>query len=218
MIRLKLTDYYNGRYKYLNKMYRKKTITIDSGLTVLVGCNGSGKTTLMKQFKDYCEEKEIPVVYKNMEGIESELKATSTLHSNFEKLSIVMSSSEGEVLREGIGQTITSCGTFIAKIVKEDHDKIMILLDATDSGSSIDNILDLKDSIYFMIEDILSNNVEPYIIISANAYEVANGENCFLVNEGKYHRFKDYEEYKKYILKTAEYKYNRYDTEEDKES
>ena len=43
-------------------LYKKKTITIKEGLTVLVGCNGIGKTTLLRQIKDHCKKEDIPVL------------------------------------------------------------------------------------------------------------------------------------------------------------
>ena len=33
-------------------LYKKKTVTINSGVTVLVGCNGIGKTTFLHQIRD----------------------------------------------------------------------------------------------------------------------------------------------------------------------
>lgn len=32
-------------------LYKKKTVTIDPGVTVLVGCNGIGKTTFLRQLR-----------------------------------------------------------------------------------------------------------------------------------------------------------------------
>jgi len=49
------------------------------------------------------------------------------------------------------------------------------------------------------------------IVISANEYELANGEQCFDVNLGKYLTFDDYESYKKFILKSRKLKDKRYD-------
>lgn len=40
-------DYYDERYE----LYKKETITINPGITVLVGCNGTGKTTLIHQIQ-----------------------------------------------------------------------------------------------------------------------------------------------------------------------
>lgn len=46
--------------------------------------------------------------------------------------------------------------------------------------------------------------IKVYVVVSSNAYEVANGEDCINVRTGKHISFKDYEEYKETILKTAE--------------
>ena len=51
---------------------------------------------------------------------------------------------------------------------------------------------------------------EIYIVISANSYEMANREQCLDVYSGEYVTFKDYEEYKKFILETRERKEKRY--------
>lgn len=45
-------------------------------------------------------------------------------------------------------------------------------------------------------------NVEVYIVVSANSYEMASGEQCLDVWSGKYITFEDYEDYRRYILKT----------------
>ena len=43
-----IKDYYDEGFN----LYKKKTITIKPGVTVLVGCNGIGKTTLLHQIRD----------------------------------------------------------------------------------------------------------------------------------------------------------------------
>ena len=43
-------------------------------------------------------------------------------------------------------------------------------------------------------------NTDVYIIVAANTYELARNEKCFDVVNGKYISFKDYEEYRKFIL------------------
>ena len=48
------------------------------------------------------------------------------------------------------------------------------------------------------------------IVVSANEYEMARGENCFDVYNGKYIKFKDYEEYRQFILDSKEIKEKRY--------
>lgn len=85
-----------------------------------------------------------------------------------------------------------------------------ILLDAIDSGFSIDNIVDFKE---YLLKPLLGLGFgnEIYIVISANSFEMANGEQCLDVYNGKYTSFNDYEEYKDFILKSRERKEKRYE-------
>ena len=48
-----------------------------------------------------------------------------------------------------------------------------------------------------------------YIVVSANEYEMANNENCLDVCKGKYIKFKDYDEYKEFILESRKIKDSR---------
>ena len=51
---------------------------------------------------------------------------------------------------------------------------------------------------------------EIYIVVSANEYEMASGEQCFDVYNGKYVKFKDYEDYRNLVMETREIKDARY--------
>ena len=93
----------------------------------------------------------------------------------------------------------------------QDHKERWILIDAADSGYSIDNVIELKDLFQLMFDDAKSVGKELYIIISANQYELARNEQCFDVNTGKYLTFKDYEDYRKFIIKSREKKDRRYE-------
>ena len=83
-------------------------------------------------------------------------------------------------------------------------------MDAIDSGLSIDNIVDIKE---YLFKTVLENNFgkEIYILVVAKEYEMARGENCFDVRNGKYIKFKDYENYRNFVLKSKEWKEERYD-------
>ena len=83
-------------------------------------------------------------------------------------------------------------------------------MDAIDS-LSINTIDELKRKLFDLaLKDAKRLNKKLYIFISANDYEFANGEQCLDVYNNKYITFKDYEEYKKFILKTSEIKSKRY--------
>ena len=87
-----------------------------------------------------------------------------------------------------------------------------ILLDAVDSGLSVDNIVDIKEDLFKTILEYNFGN-EIYIIVSANEYEMARGEKCFDVYNGKYVEFKDYEEYRDFIVESKEWKHQRSEEE-----
>ena len=81
-----------------------------------------------------------------------------------------------------------------------------LLFDAVDSGLSIDNIVQFKNMFKLIFEDSKKADVETYIIVVANGFEMANGEQCFDVQHGKYLTFPTYEDYKKFILKSSQIK------------
>ena len=43
-----------------NKVLLFKSLKLDPGITVLVGCNGSGKSTLLCNIQSSCEDRDIP--------------------------------------------------------------------------------------------------------------------------------------------------------------
>lgn len=79
-----------------------------------------------------------------------------------------------------------------------------------DSGYSIDNVIEMKKFFQMIIEDAKTFDVEVYIVVSSNEYELVHDSNCFDVMEGKYLRFDCYEDYKKFILRSKEKKDKRY--------
>ena len=85
-----------------------------------------------------------------------------------------------------------------------------ILLDAIDSGLSVDNIVDIKEYLFkTILEDAGDTTVR--ILVSANEYEICRNEQCMDVHTGKYRTFKGYESYRKFILKSREIKNKRYE-------
>ena len=122
----------------------------------------------------------------------------------------LMSSSEGEVILVNMG----NCAGEIGKFAKENcnEKELWILLDAIDSGLSIDNIVDMKK---YLFDTIIKHNPnkDVYIIVSANEYEMCNGENCFDTYSGKYIHFNNYDEYRQFILESKGIKDKRYDSD-----
>lgn len=191
------------------KLYNRKNFTIQSGLTVLTGCNGAGKTTLLQHIETELKENGTPVFYFDNYHEGGSKAASKALFFNQTNLAATLfCSSEGERISKNIEQIAVQIGNFVRK--NQDKKEIWLLFDAVDSGYSIDNIVELKTDLFqTIIQDCKKRNIEVYIVISANSYEMTSGEQCLDVWSGKYITFKDYEDYKSYILKTRKRKNNR---------
>lgn len=203
------------KFKLSNKYYdedfrifRRVNIEIEKGLTVLVGCNGAGKTTFLNQIKQDLENKDIPYLFhSNLHEGEKEWRSKACVSGNFEFLAQSMMSSEGENIVLVMGEIARRMGDLSRR--NQDAKELWYLFDAIDSGLSIDNVLEIKE---VLIPLVLENNKdkEVYFVISANEYELARNEKCFDVMNGKYISFKDYEDYRSFILKSKEQKNKRY--------
>lgn len=188
-------------------IYQKDTVTINPGVTVLVGCNGIGKTTLIHQLKNQLEKEEIPVIsFDNLHDGGNNARSAAAFYNDWAFVATSMVSSEGENIAMNIGNFAAKIGSFQRK--HAGAKEIWIFFDAVDSGLSVDNIVDLKNDLFGIIME-LRGNTEVYIIVSANEYELARGEACFDVLRCKYVELKTYEAYRKFILKTREVKDKR---------
>lgn len=209
---------------------RKKQIEVQQGLTVLVGCNGSGKTTLLHNIKSELKKEDIPVFYYDNEkdGGNNSI-SESIFYGNLSFTATALCSSEGENISLNLSKIASKLRKFVetgdngdrfnalAKTLalKDDNEENnvsnerWILLDAMDSGYSIDNVIEMKDFFDLVIKDAKEFGIELYIMISSNEYELAHESKCFDVMEGKYIQFASYEDYKKFILRTREKKDKR---------
>ena len=121
-------------------------------------------------------------------------------------------SSEGENINLNVCNSASKSGNFVNK--NEKADKIFILMDAVDSGLLIDYIIEIKELLFkTIIEDTSKRGLKVYIIVSANEYEMARNEKCFLIPDMKYKTFKDYDEYRSFIIESRKKKNKRYNNE-----
>ncbi len=203
---------------------------MEERFTVLAGCNGSGKTTLLSCIKEELEKTKTPLLrYDNLSdggsGSISEL-----LYSGDMGLGASMwCSSEGERIGINMARIVAQIREFILtgetdKSKKDAKWRRMfgvdetpavatserwILLDAVDSGLSIDGIAEVKDILKLAIKDAGRSGINLFVVAAANSYELARGERCLDVTNGKELRFSDYEEYRAFILKSREKKEKR---------
>ena len=190
------------------QLYLKKDIYFEPNrLTVLVGCNGSGKSTLMRLLKDQMkEDNDILILsYDDRKDGQSNLMEKMGFYGDYTALSTMICSSEGERIYQGVGQFV---GRMRSQIKKNKPKEIWIFMDAVGSGMSIDKIQELKDFSEFIFED--NKETDIYFVVSTNEYEFAEKSDCIDVTTFRHMVFKDYNEYRNYILKTAKKKERRY--------
>lgn len=177
---------------------------IPEGLTVLVGCNGSGKTTFMHYVNNKYRNVYRIIRWNNITD-KRDMKQRA-LEKDISLVASLMTSSEGEEINTNMGIIASQIGN----AVKRGEKSIIVLLDGVDSGLSIDNIADTMDFFENMlIPDVQTRGLEIYIIVAANSYEMVRGRKCIDVRTGKEVSFKDYEDYRKFILKSRTIKEKR---------
>lgn len=192
------------------KLYKKRVIEIKEGVTVLVGCNGFGKSTLLRWIGKELDKEDIEYVrYDNEHDGGSNSRSRAAFRGNLEFLATSLCSSEGENIVMNVGELATRMGRYAA-IMRDKQDEYWFLLDAIDSGLSIDNIVDVKN---YLFKTVLEHNPDKsvYILVTANSYELCRGEQCFDVHNGVYREFEDYEDYRYFITCSRMTKEKRYE-------
>lgn len=95
--------------------------------------------------------------------------------------------------------------------------ELWFFFDGSDSGMSINAVIEFKRFIHSMIQSMVqTTGRDIYVIVSANEYEMCDGEQCFDVQGLRYTTYKTYNSYKKAILKSAEFKYQQLKKAEEK--
>lgn len=196
-------------------LYRKANIEINPGVTVLIGCNGSGKTTLIMQLKNLLKKEKITYTnFNNLQDGGEIARSWAGFTGNIPFLATAAMSSEGENIVMNLGNYAAKIRKAVDLAVSKESKEVWIFFDAVDSVS-IDGIKEVKTGLLNLVQDdCKAKGIEVYIIISTNAYEFANGEQCFDVYNCKYRTFKDYDDYSKFICKSKEIKNRRYKTEQ----
>lgn len=195
-------------------LYKKSKMTLNPGVTVLVGCNGCGKSTFVEKIAEQLEKNSIPyITYNNLHDGGTRAREKAMFYGEMDLFATLFCSSEGEQIVANMG----SCATQMGQLARRNKDakELWVLLDAVDSGLSIDNIVDVKE---YLFKTVIEHNKDKdvYIVVSANEYEMCNGENCFDVYNGKYIRFSDYNDYRQFILNSKTEKDKRYEKKEKK--
>ena len=206
MRKFKLINNYYGELPY--KLFAKRTVTIETGLTVLVGCNGAGKTTMLRQIEQSLSDDGIPYLYhSNLTFGEKEAKSEAAFYGDFRFVADILASSEGENIINIVAAIAKRMGQLSQR--NTNAKELWFLFDAIDSGLSIDNIVEIKETLFKHVQEF-EQGKDIYFVVSANEYEMARGERCFDVMHSKYRQFKTYDSFRKFVLKTRGEKDKRY--------
>ncbi len=193
-IRLK-RNYYDGR----TWIFNKEQVTFEPGRTILVGANGTGKSTMLKAIAEQLRAERVACLkYDDRRSGGMRLGEAFSMAGNIDGLAAVVMGSEGERINMGI----SSFGGQIRKLFELNRNRpCWILIDSTDSGLSVDNIVELKEFLDFVGQDAKSTyNITLYVVVAANSYEMAAGERCLEPKTGKYRTFKSYAGYRRFVL------------------
>ena len=164
---------------------------------------------MLKQINQSLKNKDIPVLFhNNMQNGERELRSKAMFFGSFDIVARTMMSSEGENIVNVLEDIAKKMGCMSQD--NSDAKELWFLFDAIDSGLSIDNVIDIKENLIPLVIET-EKDKDVYFVISANAYEFARNANCFDVINGKYIKFKDYEDYREFILKSKTQKLKRYE-------
>lgn len=187
-------------YNEDEELYSYNRFNLKTGATILVGKNGTGKTTMLRFIEQAVNDKGNCklLTFDNYTQGGSQSLSSALFHNKLDHLATLACSSEGQRINANLGEFIRNIGYTVRH--SESGTKLVILMDAVDSGLSIDSVVTLKDVFDLIVEDAKENNIEVYIVASANGYELPNGMRCFSVKDGAYIKFDSYESYKTYIL------------------
>lgn len=217
---------YDDRELFTKDSFELKPNTI----SCFVGCNGTGKTTAINYIEDALKNKNAeelknevyPEFVKAMRSVAGEEKpknkdklfyinfskhtknAKSELDSFLTDASVAFSST-GEGVSYRLGKTLELLGRSVTKLANKDA-TLFIFFDDCDAGTSLDKIVEIKDVIYMVADHCKSCNITYYIVLTANSFEMCKDLDCISVHNFEHLKFTDYDEYKKFVLDSADIK------------
>ena len=205
----------------------KKEINILPGITVLTSCNGGGKSTIIKCIKENLKNRNINFIsYDDYYDGGHNSISKNIGFGNFVLGATLACSSRGEKININIGEFISTIKYYISNGKTTDKNLFdfrkdnveeeiksnerWILFDDVDAGYSIDNIIDFIDLLNLIQDDCKKSNLELYIIVSSNSFELCRNFRCIDTIEGTEISFDTYEQFRKFTIKSREKKDNRF--------
>lgn len=197
-------DYYDEG----EQLFLYESLELDKGITILVGCNGSGKTTLIHQLQQFATKNNI--FWFSYDDVVHGRNAAMQimLEEDIDQLGQLYMSSEGERVNKNFSNRMYKFGKFVKD--SGDAKDYIFTIDGYDSGTSIDMIDDLIAFFNMLLEDFKERDKNLYIVMSTNQYEPCIENRCLDVTTGGIIEFRNYNEYREFILKSSKFRDNRY--------
>lgn len=224
-----------------DRLFVRKSVTIQPGITILVGCNGSGKSTLLRHIKRILEQEDIDyrrhgenpktllISYDEEQDGRTTSRELYGNSSDFVNLSRSLLSSEGENIVNNIGNQVIKTLSFFGayregrvdyngpeptKKLYDSAERVVVLLDGIDSGLSLDVIEEVNDLFKMIVKDYQETlpDIPLYIIATSNTYEMTKGNTCINCRSMATIKFPTYESYHMFILRSRKVKARRLQT------
>lgn len=174
-------------------------LVLNPGYTALAGPNGAGKTTLLQQIAEWAEVNNIQVWnYSNLTHGGDIAQAEFAFHGNIGEMARCATSSEGENVAMNFSAKVKDLGAEVSK-ARNGKYPLIVLLDAIDSGASIDRARELRH-LFSLIEKDAASGVDIYLVVAANHYELVKAPaDCVNVRTGEHLSFENYDRYADFI-------------------
>ena len=175
-------------------------LTLQPGFTALVGPNGAGKTTLLVQIREFAKEHSIDLFeYSNLTDGGGAARQRYLNSSDLVSFATAATSSEGEQVAMNFANVVRKLGAAVTH-AKASGKPLIVLLDAIDSGASIDRARDLRDFFTFVSENDIGSDTDVYLVMAVNHFELAKTPAvCINVRTGERLRFDSYDQYADFV-------------------
>lgn len=180
-------------------------LELEPGFTALVGPNGAGKTTMLQQIKEHARKEGVEVwEYSNVRDGGQTARSQYQLTGDIANLAASLTASEGENVSLNFSNKVGELGARVRRAAAEKK-PLIVLLDAIDSGASIDRARELRSLFDLIYEQDISKGAEVYSVMAVNSYELAKDPaDCVNVRNGKHIRFRSYDAYAKFVCSFEE--------------
>jgi ABC-type transport system involved in cytochrome c biogenesis, ATPase component len=186
-------------------LHKGFSLELEPGFTALVGPNGAGKTTMLQQIKEHARKEGVEVwEYSNVRDGGQTARSQYQFTGDIENLAASLTASEGENVALNFSNKVGEIGMRVRRAATEKK-PLIVLLDAIDSGASIDRARELRGLFDLIYEQDISKGAEVYIVMAVNSYELAKDPaDCVNVRTGKHMRFRSYDAYAKFVCSFEE--------------